>query len=357
METGRMARRLAWSAGVAMALGLGAVSVAQDTPARGGEGRYVDRPGSNPIIRDRFTADVAPLVVGDRLYLYAGRDEAKGKQGFTMNEWLAYSTTDMKHWTAHGAIMKPTDFAWAKGEAWASQMVEKNGKFYFYVTVEHDATHPGKAIGVAVGDTPLGPFKDARGSALVTDNKATWRAWSDIDPTVFTDDDGTSWLAWGNSNLYLAKLKPNMTELDGEPRELKVTNYLEGPWLHKRGKLYYLTYASIKEPEQKKERISYATAPSVEGPWTYRGELTGEATNSFTIHAGIAAFKNDWYFFYHDGTLTIDGEQGGEFRRSVAAERLYYNPDGTIQPIRQTREGVTLPKGRIGTPTTTVMAR
>jgi len=303
-------------------------------------------PGSNPIIRDRFTADVAPLVVGDRLYLYAGHDEAKGRQGFTMNEWLAYSTTDMRHWTAHGPIMRPTDFKWAKGEAWAAQMTAKNGRYYFYVTVEHDATHPGKAIGVAVGDTPLGPFRDARGSALVQDNKATWRAWSDIDPTVFTDDDGTSWLAWGNSNLYMARLKANMIEFDGPVEEIKLPFYLEGPWLHKRGGLYYLTYASIDEGKQKNEHISYATATSIRGPWTYRGELTGEAKNSFTIHAGIAEFKNDWYFFYHNGTLSMpDGkggvERGGEFRRSAAVEPLHYNPDGTMRPIRQTAQGVT----------------
>ena len=308
-------------------------------------------PGSNPIIRDAFTADPAPLTVGDRLYLYVGHDEAKGDQRFTMKEWLVYSTTDMKRWEAHGAFMKPTDFKWAVGDAWASHMVRKNGKFYYYATVQHDKSHDGKAIGVAVSDSPTGPFVDARGSALVKDNKATWRTWSDIDPTVFTDDDGTSWLAWGNSNLYFAKLKPNMIELDGPPREVKVKNYLEGPWLHKRGKLYYLTYASIVEPVQKKERISYATAPSIRGPWTYRGELTGEATNSFTIHAGIEKFKGKWYFFYHDGTLTIGDEKGGEYRRSVAVEHLRYGKDGAMLPIVQTREGVTLLPGQRGSPT------
>jgi beta-xylosidase len=308
-----------------------------------GAGAQPAAPGANPIIRDRFTADPAPLTVGDRLYLYAGHDEAKGKQGFTMNEWLAYSTTDMTHWTAHGPIMKPTDFKWAVGEAWASQMVRKDGKYYFYVSVEHDKTHPGKAIGVAVSESPTGPFVDARGSALVQDNKATWRSWSDIDPTVFTDDDGTSWLAWGNSNLYLAKLKPNMTEIDGPVRELKLEQFLEGPWLHKYKGLYYMTYASIKEPVQKKERISYSTAKSLAGPWTFRGELTGEAANSFTIHAGIEQFKGKWYFFYHNGALTIGDEKGGEFRRSVAVEELHYDPDGSIRPIRQTAQGVSQP--------------
>ncbi|WP_431470285.1 family 43 glycosylhydrolase [Sphingosinithalassobacter sp. LHW66-3] len=292
----------------------------------------------NPIFRNRFTADPAPLAVGDRLYVYAGHDE--GDEGFRIDEWVAYSTSDMRDWTDHGAILKPTDFAWAEGEAWAAEMVEKDGKYYFYVTVEHDDSHPGKAIGVAVSDSPTGPFVDARGSALVRDNPETWRAWSDIDPTVLIDDDGTPWMAWGNSNLYLAKLKPNMIELDGPPRELHLTNFLEGPWLHKRGDLYYMTYASFVEGEQTAEHISYATAPSMEGPWTYRGELTGAAQNSFTIHAGIEEFKGNWYFFYHDGTLTIDGVPGSEFRRAVAVEPLRYDADGRMLPIRQTRQGI-----------------
>lgn len=353
----RKARRIHGRVG---AIAIGAAALALPKMALSQEAAPADMiwpasnaPGSNPIIRDRFTADVAPLTVGDRLYLYAGHDEAKGRQGYTMKEWVAYSTTDMKHWTDHGVIMRPTDFKWAAGDAWASQMTRKNGKFYFYVTVEHDKSHPGKAIGVAVGDTPLGPFRDARGSALIQDNKATWRSWSDIDPTVFTDDDGTSWLAWGNSNFFIAKLKPNMIELDGEPREIKIPYFVEGPWLHKRDGLYYLTYASIDEPAQRNERISYATATSILGPWTYRGELTGEAINSFTIHAGVEKFRGKWYFFYHDGTLKRD-EQGNQFRRAVSAEHLHYNPDGTIRPIVQTREGVSIPPSRKGTPTVSV---
>ena len=292
----------------------------------------------NPLIRNRFTADPAPLVVGDTLYLYAGHDE--GDTGFDIREWVVYSTKDLRTWTDHGVLMRPTDFAWAKGEAWASQMVERGGKFYFYVTVEHDESHPGKAIGVAQCDTPVGPCRDARGSALVTDNPATWRAWSDIDPTVLVDDDGTAWLSWGNSNLYLARLHPNMVAIDGAIAELHLTNYLEGPWLHKRNGLYYLTYASFVEGQQTSEHISYATAPSMKGPWTYRGQLTGAATNSFTIHAGIEQFNGQWVFFYHDGTLDIGDGKGGEFRRSVAAEPLAYDADGAMKPITQTREGL-----------------
>lgn len=297
-------------------------------------------PGSNPIIRDQFTADPAALVVGDTVYLYVGHDVSDVDR-YRMPDWLLYSSKDMKHWTPHGTILRPTDFAWSKGDAYASQVVEKGGKFYFYANAKETATGS-MAIGVAVSDKPTGPFVDARGSVLIT-NAMTPQGkhdWSDIDPTVLIDDDGTPWLMWGNGNCFRAKLKPNMIELDGPIEEVKLTRYEEGPWLHKHGKTYYLTYASRERGPKEPETISYATAPAVTGPWTYRGELTGPAENSGTIHPAIISFKGKDYFFYHDGTLTIGDKKGGSYRRAVRVERLFYNADGTMKPVAQTAAGV-----------------
>ncbi|MGA2916630.1 MAG: glycoside hydrolase family 43 protein [Sedimentisphaerales bacterium] len=298
----------------------------------------------NPIIKNVFTADPAPMVYNDTVYLYTGHDEAKGKEMFTMWEWLCFSSKDMKTWTPHGPIMRVTDFKWAVRDAWASQVVARNGKFYFYAAVQHDNTHPNKAIGVAVSDNPTGPFVDARGTALVTDEMTpnSPNAWDDIDPTVFIDDDGTAWMAWGNASCYLARLKPNMIELDGSIQKIHVPNYTEGPWLYKRGNLYYLVYSAFAH-QGMWEEICYATAPKITGPWTYRGIITDQAKNSYTIQAGIIEFHNQWYFFYHNAALTLNGEKGGLGRRSVCLEYLYYNPDGTIQPIKQTLEGVSVP--------------
>ncbi|MHA6718326.1 glycoside hydrolase family 43 protein [Sphingomonas sp. RS6] len=323
------------------AMAIGAMLLAWPAAAQD----QVPVPGANPLFRDAFTADPAPLVVDDRLYLYVGHDEAKPGEMFNMREWLVYSTSDMRQWTAHGPIMKVSDFKWAKQDAWASQVVRKNGKFWLYAAVEHDASHPGKAIAVAVSDSPTGPFVDAKGAALITNEmtpKGT-HSWEDIDPTVLTDDDGTSWIAWGNRQCYIARLKPNMIEIDGPITEITPPNFEEGPWLHKREGLYYLTYASLDRSTHKDERVSYATASSIRGPWTYRGELTGSARGSFTIHPGIAAFKGDWYLFLHNATLSIDGVGGALGRRAVTAEHLRYNPDGTMQPVRQTEAGVTAP--------------
>ncbi|WP_439129048.1 family 43 glycosylhydrolase, partial [Polaribacter sp.] len=179
---------------------------------------------NNPIITEVFTADPAAIVHNDTVYLYAGHDEAPNDFHFyKMNEWLVFSSTNMVDWKSYPVPLKPSDFSWAIGDAWASQVIEKNEKFYWYVTVEHDKSNFGKAIGVAVSDSPTGPFKDALGKALVTNDmtKATKIHWDDIDPSVFIDDDGQAYLFWGNTACYYAKLKDNMIVLDGEIKTIE----------------------------------------------------------------------------------------------------------------------------------------
>src|SRR5690554_1844269 len=246
----------------------------------------------------------------------------------------------MQRWTDHGTVLKPTDFKWGIGEAWASQVIEHQGKFYYFRSLQAGEPYNSKVIGVAVSDTPTGPFTDAIGKPLITDDMTSngprgW--WNDIDPTFILDEEGQAWLCWGNGTCFLARLKSNMTELEGEIETIDLPLFVEGPWLHKRGDLYYLTYASMGEG---REAISYAMAPSMEGPWTSQGGLTGMAENSFTIHPGITEFNGSWYLFYHNAALTLDGRPGAIGRRSVCVEGLYYNPDGTMQFVEQTKEGV-----------------
>lgn len=320
-----------------------ALAGCQTLPLRDDVGEATFTFQGNPLIRSEFTADPAPLVVGDTLYLYAGHDEATGDQMFDITEWLAYSTTDMREWTAHGSIMKPADFDWAIRDAWASQVHEKGGSFWFYTAVEHDPAKgsSGKAIGVAVADNPLGPFRDARGTALVRNEDTDGpHHWDDIDPTVWTEEDGQSWLIWGNGNCYIAPLADDMISFSGPIRRIDLPDFEEGPWIFRREDIYYLIYASRDEAIDPDERISYATAPSITGPWTWRGEVTGSAENSFTIHPGVAQFKGEWYLFYHVGTLQIGDQIGGLGRRAVAIERLQFDRDGMILPVEQTGEGI-----------------
>lgn len=305
----------------------------------------VAQTGSNPIFRDVFTADPAPMEYNGRLYIYVGHDEAFNGEMFNITEWLCYSTDDMINWTAHGSVMRPEHFRWnannpnAVEQAWAAQCVYKDGKFYLYTTV----TYGGRNVGVAVSDSPTGPFVDARGSALINDGMTNnGDAWDDIDPTVLIDDDGAAYLCWGNPNCYLVKLKPNMIELDGPIEIITPPYYGEGPWLSKRNDLYYLTYAAFPNPNGS-EQICYATATNIHGPWTYRGIVSGSAANSYTIHPGLVNYKGNDYLFYHDADYTINGVHGTLGLRSVCVEYLCYNEDGTMQPITHTDAGITVP--------------
>lgn len=300
-------------------------------------------PGQNPLFTDNFTADPAALVVGDRVYVYVGHDKASPGGWFNMPEWLCYSTTDMKHWTSHGPVLAAKDFVGANpGAAWAAQVVEKGGKFYFYVTLDRSEGH---FITVAVGDTPLGPFKEARpGQPLITDDMTTdsHRANSDIDPTVIFDEEGTPWMAWGNGDCYMVKLNRNMVELDGPIIKVPFRNFSEGPWLVKRGNLYYNFYAA-DAPGVQPEQMCYSYASALSGPWTYGGFVTGAAKHGFTIHPSVIEFKGQWYLFYHDGAYPLNGTPGGDCRRQVCVEHLYFNPDGTLKPVTLTTEGVSVP--------------
>lgn len=289
----------------------------------------------NPIITDKYTADPSAMVYKDKVYLYAGHDEAPAKQErYMMHEWLVYSSDNMTDWKGHPSPLKAKDFAWAKGDAWASQAIERNGKFYWYVAVEHGSIK-GKAIGVAVADNPLGPFKDARGSAIITNDMTTEEtkiSWDDIDPTVFIDDDGQAYLFWGNTQCYYIKLKENMVDQDGPIQKVSLPNFTEAPWLHKRKGWYYLSYAY-----QFPEKIAYAMSRKITGPWEFKGILNEVAGNSNTNHQAIIDFKGKSYFIYHNGSIPNDG---GSFRRSVCIDRLYYNADGTMKRIIMTTEGL-----------------
>ena len=300
----------------------------------------------NPFVQTWCTSDPAPMVHDGTMYVYTGHDE-DGADFFWMQEWRVYSTQDMVNWTDHGSPLALESFSWADDRAWASQTIERDGKFYWYICA-HSKISGGMAIGVAIGDTPTGPFRDALGKPLFENG-----SWDHIDPTVFIDDNGQAWLMWGNPRVYYLKLNRDMISYEGEVGMLPMTEeafgapamnerekdkvykdcYVEGPWLTKRGNTYQLLYAAGGVPEH----ISYSTAPSPTGPWTYAGEIMPLCdTNSFTNHCGVADYKGHSYFFYHTGKLP----QGGGFGRSVAVEEFKYNADGSFPTIMPTNEGV-----------------
>ncbi|TVZ39251.1 glycosyl hydrolase family 43 [Alteromonadaceae bacterium 2753L.S.0a.02] len=301
---------------------------------------FVPVSAKNPLFEHVFTADPAALVQGDTVYLYTGHDEAPhNDRFFEMHDWLAFSSKDMVHWQEHGPIMRATDFSWAKGDAWASHMIEKKGKYYFFTTVRHKDDIPGFAIGVAVADSPTGPFKDAIGKALITNDMTiqTLNDWDDIDPAVFIDDNGEAYLFFGNLVPKYVKLKDNLLGLDGEIKVIDVPDFTEAAWVHKKGEYYYFSYAC-----EFPEKICYAMSKNIHGPWKYKGILNEIAGNSETNHQSIIEFKGQSYFIYHTGAVPPrEGKvSGGRFRRSVAIDPLNYNKDGSLKRVIMTSEGI-----------------
>lgn len=323
--SGRRSRLFSGAVGVACAL----------ASLLGAERAYAD----NPIIQHVYTADPAPMVYGDTVYLCTSHDEDVTVDNFfTMNDWFIFSSKDMVNWTDHGSPLSWETFKWAQpNHSWAPHCVERNGKFYMFVPVSDK-------IGVAVADHPLGPYKDAIGAPLLNN-------YQYIDPTVYIDDDGQAYLYFGNPKLWYVKLNSDMISYSGSIQEVPLTPqsfgqrrggatqqrpaaYEEGPWFYKRNDLYYLIYPTGELPEH----IAYSTSPGPTGPWTYRGEIMGsENGHAFTNHPGIIDFKGRSYFFYH--TQELPGGSG--FKRSVAVEQFEYGADGTIPTIKKTSAGVT----------------
>nr|WP_295921530.1 glycoside hydrolase family 43 protein [uncultured Dyadobacter sp.] len=287
----------------------------------------------NPVIRHFYTADPTVLVVDDTLYLYTGHDEAPpGVDQYIMHNWLAFSTQDMIRWEDHSLLLNATDFAWAKGDAYASKVIRSGNQFYWYVAVSH-ATIPGKAIGVATAESPLGPFVDARGSALVTHDMlpAPGNEKANLDPTVIVDRDGEAYMFWGNGQCYFVKLNKNRVELDGEIQTIELPDFQEGAHIHERNGWYYLCYGY-----QIPEKVAYAMSRSIMGPWEFKGVINEVPFRCETNRPAIVEFKGRDYFFYHNGALP----DGNSHHRSVCVDFLHYNDDGTIRPVVMTEMGV-----------------
>ncbi|WP_219461753.1 glycoside hydrolase family 43 protein [Nonomuraea rhizosphaerae] len=291
-------------------------------------------PAAAPITTALYTADPAALVVGDTLHLYTGHDEAPaGGTNFVMRDWHVFTSGDATTWTDQGAKLKLSDFPWAGADAWAGEVEAKGGKYYWYAPVNGNGAG-WMDIGVAVGDSPLGPFHDAKGGPLISDSTPNSSPLN-IDPTVFTDDDGQSYIYWGSYyGLRAARLGADMISLNGAVTTPSgVSNFWEAPWMFKRNGVYYLAYAANDSACSAPGYacIRYATASNPLGPWTHRGVVLDQVSST-TNHPAIIEFKGQWYMVYHNAAAP----GGGNFRRSVTLDKLYWNADGTMQKVVQT---------------------
>ncbi|SEN68574.1 Glycosyl hydrolases family 43 [Sphingomonas gellani] len=315
----------------------------------------VVRARGNPILSDGryYSTDPAPLVVGDTLYILAGRDEAAdGVNDFIMNEWQLLATLDPASgkWRHYPGFARPEAvFRWAEpGRAYAGQIVKGgDGRFYLYAPVlQRDSDARDRfAIGVAVAESPVGPWKDAHPAGPIISQKVPIaNDIQNIDPTVLIDDDGRVYVYWGTfGQLRGMELARDMVTPVGEERTITgLTGFFEAPWITKRNGTYYMLYAGNRAgpdsdctPAVYHACQAYASASSPLGPWTYRGVVL-KPVSSTTSHAGAVEFKGQWYLAYH----TADARGGGHFRRSVAIDRLDWDDSVTpaaIRPVTPTR--------------------
>lgn len=287
----------------------------------------------NPVIRHLYTADPTVIDYQGKVYCYTGHDEPPtGVDDYVMKDWHCFSSDNLTDWEDHGALLKATDFTWASGDAYASKVIEYNNRFYWFVAVTH-ATIAGKAIGIAVADHPAGPFADAKGLALITQDMVPDPHIEkvNLDPTVLIDDDGAAYIYWGNTVCYYARLSADLLSIDGPIQRVSLPGFTEGAHGHKANGWYYLSYG-YGYPE----KVAYAMSRHPEGPWEYKGILNEIAGNCATNRPAIIEFKGQSYFFYHNGALP----EGGSHRRSVCIDYLYYFEDDTMKRVAMTTEGV-----------------
>lgn len=292
----------------------------------------------NPIVRNQFSADPSARVFGDKVYVFPSHDilakEGKGRVGwFCMEDYHVFSSSNLTDWTDHGMIVSQTTTPWTKQDAysmWAPDCIERNGKYYFYFPAAPKDTAFGRGftIGVAVADKPEGPY---------TPQPTPIKGVRGVDPNVFIDKDGQAYLYWSQGNIYAAKLKANMLELDSEVKtlgELPTKGLKEGPYLFERNGIYYLTYPHV---ENKTERLEYAISNNPLGPFKFTGVIMDESESGcWTNHHSVIQFKNQWYLFYHNKDYSPNFDKA----RSIRADSLAFNADGTIQKVIPTLRGI-----------------
>ena len=302
----------------------------------------------NPVIRDQFTADPTARVFNNKVYLYPSHDivppEGQRQDWFCMEDYHVFSSENLTDWTDHGVIVTQNKIPWVRPDSysmWAPDCVERNGKYYFYFpSAPKDGR--GFGVGVAIADNPEGPF---------IPEPEPIKGINGIDPCVLLASDGNAYIFWGAGRC--AKLKDNMKEIaDDTPTEtvkwgdrefeMKGVNCLkglpsrqaEGPFAFEYNGNYYLTYPYVRENT---EVLGYAMSKNPMGPYEYKGLIMPEHENGcWTNHHSIVNYKGQWYLFYHQNAFSPRDDK----RRSVQIDKLYFNPDGTIQEVKKTMRGV-----------------
>jgi GH43 family beta-xylosidase len=282
----------------------------------------------SPVIPGYY-ADPEVRYFNGKFYIYPTTD---GFDGWSGTQFHAFSSTDLAHWTDEGVILDlGPDVSWADARAWAPSMVERNGKYYFYFCAEAQ-------LGVAVGDSPTGPFHDALGKPLLTYDDYPGQ---EIDSNVFIDTDGQPYLYWGNGYAFMVPLHDDMISFDkSEVEEITPSGFREGSFVFKRGSTYYFSW-SENDTGDENYQVAYATASSPYGPWTKHGVILSKNSNLGILGTGHHSVvqvpgRDEWYIVYH--RFAIPGGNGTH--RETTIDKLTFAADGTINPVVPTLRSI-----------------
>lgn len=299
----------------------------------------------NPVL-DGFYADPNIAYFNDTFYIYPTTD---GGSGWNSTYFKAFSSKDLVHWKDEGIIFDLSNASWSSGVyGWAPTITEKNGKYYFYFS-GCDKNSDAKHLGVAVSDSPTGPFID-KGEPLVNKNTVGLDGQM-IDPAVFTDDDGQSYLYWGNGQMYVAKLSDDMMSIDGEIKKITPSNFREAAFVIKRNGIYYFMW-SDKDTGEPTYEVHYGTSSSPFGP--INGDTiilsrnkTEDPRIKATGHNSVVNVPgtDDWYICYHRFNIPLYGNVGSKNseagnHREVCIDKLEFDENGAIIPVTATLKGV-----------------
>ena len=290
--------------------------------------------GQNPIISDQFTADPTARVFEGKMYLYPSHDipspVEKLKEWFCMADYHVFSSDNLVDWNDHGVIVTQNRVPWVQPDSytmWAPDCVYRDGKYYFYFPAAPRGQEKGFGVGVAVSDKPYGPFmpfmKPIEGV-------------NGIDPCVFVDKDGKSYIYWAGGGMFMALLKDNMMELASAPVKVEglPEGFKEGPFVFERNGKYYYTFPWVKD---KTETLAYAMGDTPMGPFTFQGVIMDQSpTGCWTNHHSIVEYNGEWYLFYHHNDYSPKFDKN----RSVRIDSLSFNADGTINKVIPTLRGV-----------------
>lgn len=293
----------------------------------------------NPLITTIFTADPSAHVWDDgRIYVYASHDMDPPIGCDLMDKYHVFSSADMVNWQDEGEILSSDDVAWGRPEGgfmWAPDCAYKNGTYYFYYPHPSDIKwNRTWKIGVATSKKPASDFKDQGFIEGVG-------GFAMIDPCVLIDGDKAYFYYGGGGyagGCYGAELNEDMMSLKSKLKKMRrLRGFHEATWVFKKDNWYYLIYSDNK---RNANRYRYAMSRYPLGRWKYKGIFL-ESVGCNTTHGSIVEFKGKWYLFYHNQAISGQGNL-----RSVCVDYLNFNPDGTIQTVVQTTEGVE-PAGEI----------